>query len=217
MKNKIVFIATVLLLISCKSKKDDLKPIDWTKYYFNLDEITQRDSIGNLIGITKANDWTLKPINQATDFELKAIYSTLYADNGTGEFMTGLRDDTATQNKFDLKRYNQNCSDTFTFKIKAFPNPLVYVYPTQPNIIPFTPIHLEYETNLNVKVSIFSLFDRFGNSLGEQYIGTTSTLLPGFGSPPSYQRDFILYYIIYTQEGCVYFGHGNVIGAPIKE
>ena len=136
----------------------------------------------------------------------------LYADNGTGEFMTGLRDDTAKQNMFRLERYNKNCSDSFTFKLKAYPNPLVYVYPTQPYIIPFTPLHLDYQTNINAKCALFMLFDKYGNSLGEQYIGTSSTLLPGFGSPPSFQRDFILYYLVYTQEGCVYFGHGNVIG-----
>lgn len=216
MKNIFLYIVLIFLLNnSCK--KNELKPIDWTKYYFSLNEITQRDSVSNLIGTVKSNDWTLMPISQATTLELKAIYSTLYADNGTGEFMPGFRDDTVTQNKFDLKRYNQNCTDTFTFKMQAYPNPLIYVYPTQPYIIPFTPLHIDYQTNLNVKVSIFSLFDRFGNSLSEQYIVTGSFLLNWLASPPSYQRDYILYYIIYTQEGCVFFGHGNVIGAPIKE
>lgn len=205
---KIIYLLFVLLFCGACSKK----AIDWTKFYFNLNEITQRDTVGNLIGTAKANDWTLKPISQANDIELKAIYSSLYVDNGTGEFMPGLRDDTAKQNLFKLDRYNKNCTDTFTFKMKAFPNPLVYVYPTQPYIIPFTPLHLEYETNLNVKVSIFSLFDRFGNSLAEQYTVTGGELLTWMSSPPSFQRDFILYYIIYTQDGCVFFGNGNVIG-----
>lgn len=57
------------MLVSCNSKNDDLKPIDWTKYYFNLNEITQRDSVGNLIGTVKSNDWILMLISKATDFD----------------------------------------------------------------------------------------------------------------------------------------------------
>lgn len=212
MKNKILFTVVVLLLVSCKSINDDLKPIDWSKYYFNLNEITQRDSVGNLIGSTKLNDWTLMPISQATDFD-KHVFSQIY------ELTEEARNNPNTlgDSIYDLRKYNQECTDTFTFKLIAYPNPLVYVYPAQPYIIPFTPIHFKYYTNLNIKYTIFMLFDRFGNSLGDTYTSTGGVLIPGFGSPPSYQRDFILYYIIYTQENCVFFGHGNVIGAPIKE
>jgi hypothetical protein len=199
-------------MCSCKSKKDDLKPIDWTKYYFNLNDITQRDSIGNLVSTPKANDWSLKPITQATDFD-KRVFSQIY------ELTEEARNNPNTlgDSIYDLSKYNQACTDTFTYKMVAYPNPLVYVYPTQPNIIPYTPIYFKYSTNLNIKCTILMLFDRFGNSMGDTYTSTGGVLIPGFGSPPSYERDFILYYIIYTQEGCVYFGHGNVIGAPIKE
>lgn len=211
MKNILFYIIAVILFCgSCK--KDKLKPIDWSKYYFNLNEITQRDSVGNLIGTAKPNDWTLMPISQATDFD-KHVFSQLY--NLTEEARNN--PNTLEDSIYDLKKYNQNCTDTFTFKMIAYPNPLVYVYPTQPYAIPYTPLHLDFQTNLHVKCSLFTLYDRFGTSLAETYAGTSSTLLPWFGSPPSYERDFILYYIIYTQEGCVYFGHGNVIGAQIKE
>lgn len=209
---RILFYTTIIVAIFCGCKKNDLKPIDWTKYYFNLDEITQRDSVGNLIGTVKTNDWTLKPISQATDFD-KHVFGQIY------ELTEEARNNpnTLIDSIYNLTNYNLNCNDSYTFSVKAYPNPLVYVYPTQPYIIPYTPLHLEYETNLHVKCSVFMLFDRYGNSMGDTYTTTGGTLLTWMGSPPTFQRDFILYYLIYTQEGCVFFGHGNVIGAPIKE
>ncbi len=200
------YLILILLFITACSK-NKYKPIDWTKYYFDLNEITQRDSVGNQIGTAKTNDWTLMPMSQATDFD-KKVFSQLY--NLTEEARNN--PNTLGDSIYDLSKYNQNCTDTFTFRIKAYPNPLVYVYPTQPYIIPFTPLHLDYQTNINVKCALFTLYDKFGNSLAETYSTTNGALLPSLGSPPSFQRDFILYYLIYTQEGCVYFGHGNVIG-----
>lgn len=206
MKYILFFIFPVI--ISCK------KVQDFNKYHFSKDEITETDSLGNQTGHVQTTDWVLKPISNANTFDQK-VFSQLYELTNAARQNPNTKEDTI----FDFSRYNLNCSANVRFNVNAYPNPMQLVTPQVQGPIPTYVLHIRIDTD--IKVANYLLFPvlRNGDKVGYvTYAAPTynpnghdmSNIL--FGGTPTAERDFILYCIIYSTDGCVYYFRGNVIG-----
>lgn len=152
-------------------------------YHFSKDDITVRDSNGNLSGNFNPEDWQLKPLSEADEFT-QMVFNKLpenFNDN--------------------LINYNMDCIDTFQFDLKAYPNPM-----NSSHELNFT-----LNTNLEFVKGYIIIVDKKGKFLvgsalthvfpNDEYVN------------PLINRDFIYYYILITADNCGYYGKGNVIGS----
>lgn len=172
MKKLIVILFFLASLSACKKE-----------YHFKKDDITERDSNGNLTGNINPEDWQLKPLSEADEFT-QMIFNQIpihFEDN--------------------LINYNMNCLDTFQFDLKAYPNPMNSSH------------ELKFSLNTNLEfVKGFTIaVDKKGKYIfvgGMNNIFPDDVLVN-----PLINRDFIYYYILITADGCGFYGKGNVIGA----
>ena len=215
----------VFALLSCKKQDNNqntkLRCYDpqLTCYHFDTSEITQTNYFGQIIGTPLSNQWTLHPISQASDFD-KNVFKNVYEFDGTHNPNYPEKED------FDINKYNQNCSlnDTSYFTFVCYPNPIRrLLWPDSSGVQGPCEQYFKIRTNLNVKCVLTVYVDKFGDGLGGGGLviksnanGTSNTNLLENTTENSFpsiiQRDYIIYYFIYTLEGCVYFGKGNVIG-----
>ena len=219
---KTLLLSFIFVSFSCKKQNSvKLKCYDpgLTCYHFDTSEITQTNYFGRVVGVAKPDQWTLQPISQATDFD-KKVFEKVYVFDGT------TNPNYPEKESFDIHKYNQNCTipDTNYFTIVCYPNPISKaLWPDSSGINGPCEQYFKISTNLNVKCSYSIRVDKFGDMLGSESLilkpnldGTSITnILSGIrstGYPAPVQRDYIVYYFIYTLEGCAYFGKGNVIG-----
>lgn len=220
---KTLLLSFIFVSFSCtKQNSVKLKCYDpgLTCYHFDTSEITQTNYFGRVVSVAKPDQWTLQPISQATDFD-KKVFEKVYEFDGT------TNPNYPEKESFDIHKYNQNCTipDTNYFTIVCYPNPASKkLWPDSSGVQGPCEQYFKISTNLNVKC-VFSIYvDKFGGGLGgggNLFLkpNTNETSITSmientkFGSIPSIaQRDYIVYYFIYTLEGCAYFGKGNVIG-----
>jgi len=205
MKYTLILIASILCF-SCKK-------INLEKYHFTTDEITETDSLGNLVGHIQQGDWQLKPIAQANDFD-KDVFSNVYELSEKARNNPNTLEDSI----YDFRRYNLNCTDTFAFKLVAYPNPGKLYYPNAVGPIPFCKLDFKLETNLNIARYLVFFATKNKDHVGIATSGSYGNnnlpieFLPWVSPPDAGYRDYIVYYIIYTTGGCVFYGKGNIIG-----
>lgn len=200
---KILFILSLItIVIACKK-------VDITKYYFTTNEITETDTLGNLVGHIQTGDWTLKPLSAGDAFDQKVFANLIDGYNKSEK-------NDPRELPFNIKRYNQNCSlDTFTFKIVAFPNPVIphrIDSPFGAVPVPVCSMHFNIETNLKIARSLMFYTNKIDAQSQEHYQATDSTIIRTLMNTGIVERDYILYYIIYTTDGCVFFCKGNIMG-----
>lgn len=220
---KYLSIILVFIILSCEKKqavKDDglmCHDPQLTCYRFDTSEITQTNYFGKIIGTPQPNQWTLQPINQATDFD-KKVFKQIYGLNADDNNLLGLEN-------FHLNNYNQNCilNDTSYFTFLCYPNPVQRsLWPDSSGIQGPCEQYFKIRTNLNVKCAIITMAQKFGVAGFQKIVldpyndGRSITTALEANTENTLtsiiERDYIIYYIIYTIEGCVYFGKGNVIG-----
>lgn len=203
MKKILYIFILISTIISCKK-------IDFNKFHFTTNEITETDTLGNLVGHIQTGDWTLKPISAGDGFDKKVFADFQKIVNevknaGAPEYAP-----------FDFNLYNQNCNlDTFTFKIVAYPNPTVshtIQSPWGPSPVPSCGLNLNIQTNLKIARSIMFYSNKIDAKGKVHYLYSDSTIATALLATPIAERDYILYYIIYTTDGCVFFCKGNVMG-----
>lgn len=222
---KYLSIILVFIILACEKKqavKDDglmCHDPQLTCYHFDTSEITQTNYFGKIIGTPQPNQWTLQPISEATDFD-KNVFKNVYEFDGTYNPNYTEKED------FDINKYNQNCTlnDTSYFTFVCYPNPVQRsLRPDSSRVQGSCEQYFKIRTNLNVKCTFSFRVDKFGEPLGGESIlmkadnnsaSLTTTLenITSTGYPAPIVRDYTIYYFIYTLEGCVYFGKGNVIG-----
>ncbi len=201
-----VLLFCIIIFSSCKK-------YDVTKFRFTTDEITETDSAGNLVGHVQPGDWEFKSISQASDFD-RSVFSGVYNLSNAGQ-NPNTREDTI----FNFNRYNLNCTSNINLKVIAYPNPMQTVYPKVVGPIPTNDLYFKFITDLKIANYLIFPVMRNGERPGYVVYGNAGYNPDGinmdhilYGGTPTVERDFILYIIIYTTDGCVYFCKGNVIG-----
>ncbi len=201
MKKSIFIISFALTIFACKK-------VDITKYYFTKNEITETDTLGNLVGNVQIGDWKLKPLSAGDAFDQKVFANLVEGFNKSEK-------NNPDYMQFNIKRYNQNCNlDTFTFKIVAFPNPVI---PNRINSpfgavpVPVCSLNFKIESNLKIAHSIMFYTNKIDAQNQEILLVSDSTIIRKLHNTGIVERDYILYYIVYTTDGCIFFCKGNVI------
>jgi len=165
------------------------------KNQFNLSEITETDYNGNLVGNINPNDWKLLRINEAIGFDKSVL------------------DNIESSGTFNISKFNYNCTKPDTFELVAYPNPI------NKNSIG--------QCNLNFKLNADAYFYN-SNAIkivlvkknGDIIMSTNVPLLEnGTWRVETYSftdRDFICYSFFITQDSCLFYTKGNVIGCEYK-
>lgn len=207
MKYSTLILGFIILLSSCKK-------YDVSKFRFTTDEITETDSTGNLVGHVQPGDWEFKPISQASDFD-RNVFNRVYDLSVAAGLNPNTREDTI----FNFNRYNLNCTSSINLKVIAYPNPMQTVYPKVVGPIPTNNLYFKFITDLKIANYLIFPVMRIGERPGYVVYGNAGYNPDGinmdqilYGGTPTVERDFILYIIIYTTDGCVFFCKGNVIG-----
>lgn len=173
MRKLLILLFFFISLTSCKKE-----------YHFSKNDITQRDSNGNITGNINPEDWHLKPLSDADVFT-QSVFNKI------------------PQNLNDnLINYTMNCQDTFQFDMKAYPNPMGRSINLKFNL----------QTNLIYKKGFIIIVDRKGNYLSAASF-TSPFVFRDELINKLVNRDFIYYYILITEDNCGYYGKGNVIGS----
>lgn len=153
-------------------------------FTFDKNEITETDINGNLIGNVNVNDWKLQPLSSASEFDKKVFNQV---NIGTVPF--------------DYKLYH-SCDSVYEFKLIVYPNPVINSNCT---------IRFLFNTNISFKLSYLIIALRDGTVVMDG--GNTDRLLPTqYNIPALVKKDYIVYYLFVTDDNCLYFGKGNVIG-----
>ncbi|MBK9634897.1 MAG: hypothetical protein IPO64_10405 [Bacteroidetes bacterium] len=178
MQHLFKFLILVVLFSSCKKE-----------FHFSKDEITETDASGNLVGNINPNDWLLKPLSEANEFD-KNVFSQLLIGDSTRDV---------------YKLYNTNCVNDYDFSLVAYPNPM-------PKKGGSGYLNLKMITNLEYSYFYKIIVDKFG-AIIESGAGLAEASFDKIQINPLIKRDFILYYIFIDENNCAFFGKGNVIGS----
>jgi len=155
-----------------------------TDYTFSNNEITETDKNGNLIGNVNPTDWQLLPLSAATEFD-KNIFKQVNIGSVP----------------FDYTKYH-SCDSVYDFNLITYPNPLTGSSCT---------LKFNFNTTITIKEGQLIVALRDGKVVASG--GNTDGLLPTeYHIPALMKRDFIIYYLFITDDNCLYFGRGNVIG-----
>jgi hypothetical protein len=196
MKKFSLYLLIFIFAVSCGK-------IKYRKQQFDLNEITQTDTSGNITGNINPNDWVFKPVSEASEFDKKA-FSKAYESFSNGP------DFSNRAPQYPANFDNTNCGN-ISLKLLAYPNPVQSIGSVE-------------DCTLNIKLEAsLQPFDRFfvfsitksGSELGYNFIASTYDRIDnqlGIYLPPTKERDYIVYYLISTKEGCLYYTKGNVIG-----
>ena len=170
------FLILIFLFSSCKKE-----------FHFCKDEITETDASGNYVGNINPDDWQLKPIGEANEFDKNVFSQLLYGDS--------------TRDIYKL--YNSNCLNNYNFSLVAYPNPMPKKGGSG---------YLNFNLNSNIEIIDFYsiITDKFGTII-ESNIGGIK--FDKIRLNPLIKRDFIFYYIFIDKNNCAFFGKGKVIGS----
>ncbi|QQR98775.1 MAG: hypothetical protein IPK18_04450 [Sphingobacteriales bacterium] len=155
------------------------------KYHFDIDEITQRDYLGNLIGEDKG-DWTIVSYDNMDDFG-KNVLDQRFDSIDYKHLLTGFKTN-------DTKLVGK--------KIIIYPNPMsnTVIGHTCPTC------------NTSYHSVAYLMSDKFGKKIGERAFfnlyGNSTTELPA----ALMKRDFYMHFIIRTSDSSIYYARGKVIG-----
>lgn len=184
MRHFIFILSFITFFYSCKKDKQ-----------FSINDITETNSDGEIIGNNNPNDWKLVPINQASNHDKNAMQEYIN--------ITKKGDPTL----IDFLKY-KSCDAPANFSMIAYPNPLI-----ESNCR----LNFKFSTNLTYN-KVYTFIYTIENKLGG---GNYMTVFPNNHSEimnAIVGRDFTYYYIFMTADSCAYYGKGNVIGCsnPLK-
>lgn len=170
-----IILFTILVTTSCKKE-----------FHFKNNEITERDAQGNLVGNINTNDWVLKKVADASDFD-RDVFNKVYTDSGS----------------FNINIYKKSCPLPDTFNIISYPNPMN-------NSNCFLNHKVTKSVNFNYDYGYEIIVKKDGTIISTSGVPS----LPEWKSKINALtfRDFIYYVIFVTPDSCAYFTKGNVIG-----
>ncbi|MCB0508948.1 MAG: hypothetical protein KDD21_11680 [Bacteroidetes bacterium] len=174
--NKLIYLLIFIpLVISCKKE-----------YHFNVNQITETDINGTLIGNVNINDWKLHKFSDATDFD-KTIFNKFEQ----------------SQSNFRFSNFNANCTLPDTFSLLAYPNPIIG---SDCSLF----FKMNTSSNFYIQYGIVILTDKFGNIIRTS--GSPNSSIWEEKTNVLTKRDFIYYDIFVTTDSCLFYTKGNVIG-----
>ncbi len=175
---KLFAILIILSSISCKKEKQQ----------FNLDEITETDTSGNIIGNINPSNWTIHSFSDADDFDKSVFnfYETRYQR--------------LSDPNFSFSHFKTSCPAPSTFNLVVYPNPMKTD----------CWLHFNLSTNLVFQNSIEIIVKKNGEEIQTSGFYNYTTWKSRINA--LVVRDFIYYGIFITADSCIYYTKGNVIG-----
>ena len=159
--------------------------------HFNKSDITETDSNGNYISNINNNDWKLNQFSLATNFD-KSVFNNF-------EKMQQRLLDTA----FSFSKFKTDCALPTVFNFVSYPNPMKSD----------CKLNHRLTTNLLFKEAIVIIAKKDGDVI--QNSGAVQQTEWYTKVPALVVRDFIYYAIFVTQDSCLYYTKGNVIGCTL--
>jgi|JI61114BRNA_FD_contig_91_124666_length_1268_multi_3_in_0_out_0_1 hypothetical protein len=161
------------------------------EFHFKNTDITVTDINGNITGNINTNDWKLNYFSDASSFDQKVFTDF---QNIQQRLL-----DTA----FSFSKFKNTCTLPTEFNFISYPNPM------QSDC----KLHHKLTTDFNFREAIVIITKKDGEII--QHSGFVQQNEWFTKVPTLVVRDFIYYAIFVTQDSCLYYTKGNVIGCTL--
>lgn len=180
MKKIILTLSIVLFLTQCK-KENNIK----------VKDVTQTDENCNIIGDPNPDQFRLMHLSEMSTFD----EGYFYGNSAPTNFITELG-----KANVSLDDYDQNCPITSNFSYVTCPSPI-------PNNYNSNSMGQKIETDLDIYYVFKGEVNENGDLVG---FGGSNAMFVDDYFYPTWFKNYTAYFIIFTNDGCVYYTKGDV-------